>query len=80
MISSLIWTALGKPQLNGKVRRLGAYDGHQMTWSHSLDGHQVSDEGLPAVKVYKAHVKLVPGSQPMFCNTSTSPRQVQREA
>ena len=36
VISSLIWTELGKPQLNGKVRRLEAYDGHQMTLLGSL--------------------------------------------
>ncbi|XP_075258439.1 uncharacterized protein LOC142350474 [Convolutriloba macropyga] len=35
-ISSLIWTELGKPQLNGKVRRLKAYDGHQLTLLGSL--------------------------------------------
>ena len=28
VISSLIWTELGQPQLNGKVRHLEAYDGH----------------------------------------------------
>ena len=31
VISPLIWTELGKPLLNGKVRRLEAYDGHQLT-------------------------------------------------
>ena len=31
VISLLICTELGKPQLNGKVRRLEAYDGHQLT-------------------------------------------------
>ena len=31
VISSLIWTELGKLQLNGKIRRLEAYDGHQLT-------------------------------------------------
>ena len=36
VISSLIWTELGKPQLNEKVRRLEAYDGHQMTLLGSL--------------------------------------------
>ena len=102
VISSLIWTELGKPQLNGKVRRLEAYDGHQLTllgsltcdveWNGSRYRQQqlavvqsdkkfgllgrdilpqeginaVSDERLPAVKRYKAHVKLIPGSQPMF--------------
>ena len=36
VISTLIWTELGKPQLNGKVRRLEAYDGHQLTLLGSL--------------------------------------------
>ena len=103
VISSLIWTELGKPQLNGKVRCLEAYDGHQLTllgsltcdveWNGSKYRQQqlavvqsdkkfgllgrdilpqeginaVSDERIPAVKGYKAHVKLIPGSQPMFC-------------
>ena len=31
VISSLIWTELGKPQLNRKVRRLEAYDGYHLT-------------------------------------------------
>ena len=96
-MSSLIWTELGKPQLNGKVRRLEAYDGHQRTllgsltcdveWNGSKYRQQqlavvqsdkkfgllgrdilpqeginaVSYERLPAVKGYKAHVKLMPG-------------------
>ena len=36
VISSLIWTELVKPQLNGKVRRLEAYDSHQLTLLGSL--------------------------------------------
>ena len=36
MISLLIWTELGKTQLNGKVRRLVVYDGHQLTLLGSL--------------------------------------------
>ena len=103
VISSLIWTKLGKPQLNGKARLLEAYDGHQLTllgsltcdveWNGTKYRQQqlavvqsdkkfgllgrdilpqkgikaVSDERLPAVKGNKAHVKLIPGSQPMFC-------------
>ena len=104
MISSLIWTELGKSQLNGKVRPLEAYDGHQLTilgsltcdveWNGSKYRQQqlavvqsdnkfgllgrdilpqeginaMSDERLlPAVKGYKAQVKLIPGSQPMLC-------------
>ena len=113
VISSLIWTELGKPQLNGKVRRLEAYDGHQLTFLGSLtcdvewngskyrqqqlavvqsdknfgllgrdilpqEGiNAVSDERLPAVKGYKAHVKLIPGSQPMFCKARKIPLPLQ---
>ena len=109
VISSLIWTELGKPQLNGKVRRLGAYDGHQLTLPGSLTCdvewkgskyrqqqlavvqsdkrfgllgsdvlHQegiiaVSDKRLPAVKGYKAHVKLIPGSQQISCKARKIP-------
>ena len=29
--------------------------------------NNITTEHLPAVKGYKAHVKLIPGSQPMFC-------------
>ena len=36
VILSLIWTELGKPQLNGKVKRLEAYDGNQLTLLGSL--------------------------------------------
>ena len=109
VISTLTWTELGKPQLNEKVRRLEAYDGHQLTLLGSLtcdvewDGNKyrqqqlavvqsdkkfgllgrdillqeginaVSDERLLAVKGYKAHVKLIPESQPMFCKTRKIP-------
>ena len=109
MTTSLIWTEFGKPQLNGKVRRLEAYDGHQLTllgsltcdveWNGSKYRQQqlavvqsdkkfgllgrdilpqegvnaVSDEKLPAVKGYKAHVNLIPGSQPMFCKARKIP-------
>ena len=113
VISSLIWTELGKPQLNGNVRRLEASDGHQLTllgslecdvdwngsknrqrqlavvqsdkkfwplWRHILpqEGiNAVSDKRLPAVKRYKAHVKLKPGSQPMFCKARKIPLPLQ---
>ena len=113
VISSLIWTELGIPQLNGKVRRLEAYYGHQLTllrsltcdveWNGSITGQQqlavvqsdkkigllgtdillqeginaVSDERLPAVIGYKAHVKLIPGSQPMFCKARKIPLSLQ---
>ena len=113
VISSLIWTELGKPQLNGEVRRLEAYDGHQLTllasltcdveWNGSKYRQQqlaivqcdkkigllgrdilpqegikaVSDERLPAVKGYKAHVKLIPESQPMFCKAKKIPLSLQ---
>ena len=98
VISSKIWTELGKPQLDGKIRHLEAYDGHQLTllgslicdveWNGSrltqkqlavvqsdkefgllgrdlLPKHGVNNitaEHLPAVKGFKAHVKLIPGT------------------
>ena len=34
--SSLFSTELGKPQLNEKIRRFEAYDGHQLTLMGSL--------------------------------------------
>ena len=113
MVTSLFWTELGKPQLIGKVRRLEAYDGHQLTllgsltcdveWKGSKYRQQqlavvqsekkfrligrdilpqeginaVSDERLPAAKGYKAHVKLIPGSQPMFCKARKIPLPLQ---
>ena len=109
VISSLIWTELGKPQLYGKGRSLEAYDSHQLTllglltcdveWNGSKYRQQqlavvqsdkkfgllgrdilpqeginaVGDERLPAVKGYKAHVKPIPGSQPMFCKARKIP-------
>ena len=36
VISSKIWTELGKPQLDGTIRHLEAYDGHQLTLLGSL--------------------------------------------
>ena len=36
VISAKIWTELGKPQLDGKIRHLEAYDGHQLTLLGSL--------------------------------------------
>ena len=96
VISSKIWTELGKPQLDGKIRHLEAYDGHQLTLLGSLtcdvecNGsrlaqkqlavvqsdkefgllgrdllpqhgvNNITAEHLPAVKGYKAHVKLIP--------------------
>ena len=113
VISSLMWTELNKPQLNGKVRCLKAYDGLQLTYLGSLtcdverNGSKyrqqqlsvvqsdkkfgllgrdilpqkginaVIDERLHAVKGYKAHVKLIPGSQPMFCKSRMIPLPLQ---
>ena len=37
----------------------------------------VSDERLPAVKEDKAHVKLIPGLQPMFCKARKKPLPLQ---
>ena len=36
VISSKIWTELGKPQLDAKIRHLQAYGGHQLTLLGSL--------------------------------------------
>ena len=36
VISSKIWTELGKPKLDGKIRHLGACDGHQLKVLGSL--------------------------------------------
>ena len=36
VISSKIWTEFGKPQLDGKMRHLEAYDGNQLTLLGSL--------------------------------------------
>ena len=36
VISSKIWTGLGKPQLDVKIGHLEAYDGHQLTLLESL--------------------------------------------
>ena len=35
VISSIIWTELGKPQLDGKIRHLEAYDGHKLRFNAS---------------------------------------------
>ena len=50
VISSKIWTELGTPQLDGKIRHLEAYDGHQLT----LLGSLTSDV---AVERKQAHTK-----------------------
>ena len=36
VISSFIWNEFVKPQLDGKIRRLEAYDGHLLTLLGSL--------------------------------------------
>ena len=113
--SPKIWTELGKLQLDGKIRHLEAYDGHQLTlpglltcdvaWNGSrLTQNQLSVEqsdkefGTPgrdlppkhgvnkittkhlfAVKDYKAHVKLMAGSQPMFCKARKVPLPLQEK-
>ena len=103
VISPKKWTELGKPQLDGKIRHLEAYDSHQLTllgshtcdieWNGSritqkqvavvqsdkefglhgrdllpkLGLNNITAKHLSAVKDYKAHVKLIPGTEPMFC-------------
>ena len=41
------------------------------------DVKNITTEHLPAVKGYKAHVKLIPGSQPMFCKARKIPLRLQ---
>ena len=113
VISSKIWTELGKSQLDGKIRHLKTYDGHQLAlhgsltcdleWNGSrlkqkqlavvqsdkefellgrdfLPKHGVNNiktERLSAVKDYKAHVKLILGSKPMFCKVRKIPLPLQ---
>ena len=96
-----------------EIRRLEAYDGHQLTlpgsitcdvdWNGSKYRQQqlavvqpdkkfgllgrdilpqeginaVGDERLPAIKGYKAHVKLLPRSQPMICKSRKTPLPLQ---
>ena len=79
VISSKMMTELGKPQLDGKIRHLKAHDGHQLTLLGSLtcdvewNGSRLTTEHLHAVKCFKAHVKMIPGSQPMFCKARKKP-------
>ena len=113
VISSKIWTKFGKLQLNGKIRHLEAYDGHQLTllgsptrdveWNGSRltqkqladvqsikelgilgrdlllkhGGNNITTEHPSAVKGYKTHVKLIPGSQPMSRKTRKIPLALQ---
>ena len=39
----------------------------------------ITTEHLPAVRGYKAHVKLIPGSQPMFCKARKIPLSLQNK-
>ena len=39
--------------------------------------NNITAEHLPAVKGYKAHVKLIPGTQPMFCKARKIPLPLQ---
>ena len=113
VISSKIWTEPGKPQLDGKIRHLEAYDDHQLTLLGSLtcdverNGsrlaqkqlavvqsdkefgllgrdllpkhgvNNITAEHLPAAKAYKALVKLIPGSQPLFSKARKKPLHLQ---
>ena len=103
MISSKIWTELGKPRMDGKLRHLEAYASHQsklpgsstciVEWNGSrhtkttgsliknldflADTFYPSTVHLPAVKGSKAHVKLIPGSQPIFCKARQIPLPLQ---
>ena len=59
VISSKIWTELGKPQLDGKIRHLEAYDGHQLTILGSLtcdiewNESRLTQKQLAVVQSYK---------------------------
>ena len=113
MISSKIWTEFDKPQLDGKITRLEAYDGHQITLLGSLTcdfewngsrltrkqlavvqsdkefgllgrdfllkhgANNITAEHLPALRGYKFHVKLIPGTQPMLCKARKLPLPLQ---
>ena len=75
VISSLIWTELGKSHFNGKYRQqhlaVVQWDkkfgllGRDILPQEGINA--VSDKRLPAVKGYKAHDKVIPGSQSIFC-------------
>ena len=39
--------------------------------------NNITIEHLPAIKIYKAHVKLIPGSQPMLCKARKIPLPLQ---
>ena len=113
VILSKIWTELGKPQLDGKIRHLEVYDGSQLKLLGSLtcdaewngsrltqkqlavvqsskefgllgryhlpkDGvNNITAKHLPAVKDYKGHVKLIPGTQPTICKSRKIPPPLQ---
>ena len=56
VISSKIWTELSKPQLDGKIRHLEGYDGHQLTLLGSLtcdvewNGSRITQKQLAVVQ------------------------------
>ena len=57
--SSIKWTELGKPQLDGKIRHLKAYEGHQLRFLGSLtcdiegNGSRQTQKQLAALKLDK---------------------------
>ena len=59
VISSKLWSELGKPQLDGKIRHLEAYDGQQLTLLGSLtcdiewNGNRVTQKQLAVVQSNK---------------------------
>ena len=102
VMSLFIWTELGKLQLDRKIRRGEAYNGHQLTLLLSLTcnvelngrqrqlGVEQSEKSfllfgrnilprkcnntmcngkISTFKRYKAHVKLIPGKQAIFCKS-----------
>ena len=49
--------------------------GRDLLPKHSVNN--ITAEHLPAVEGYKAHVKLIPGTQPMFCKARKIPLPLQ---
>ena len=66
VISSKIWTELGKPQLDSKIRHLKAYDGHHqltlqgsLTWDNECNGSRLAQKQLAVVQSDKEFGLLV---------------------
>ena len=62
VISSFICTELCKPQLDGKIRRLGAYDGHQLL----LLGSRTCDVGQNRIKYRQQQLAVMQSDEKIF--------------